>query len=314
MSRTDAREVTVPESLTGERLDRAMAALAPGISRGEARRLIAAGVVFVDDKRTGIQSRVVRAGERIHWESPLAPISGEAAARRPVAEPRIVVERSQLWIIDKPAGMPVEATRLGKHGTLHEWLSGRSGAGAAFITHRLDTPTSGLIVVARDRATQAGLNALFAAHAITRRYLAVVEPAPAAALGAELRFDAALDGKTAVTHAAIVARSESAAALVVRLETGRTRQIRRHLAGAGSPVVGETLSGARTAQRLLLHAFELSVPWPLAAPVQGRAITALAPPPADFLAAAVALGLEPEILGQAIRPAAGGAAATEPVT
>jgi len=310
MSRTDAREVTVPESLAGERLDRAIAALAPGISRGEARRLIAAGVVFVDDKRTGIQSRVVRAGERLHWESPLAPHSGAAAARRPVAEPRIVVERSQLWIIDKPAGMPVEATRLGKHGTLHEWLVAR--AGAAFVTHRLDTPTSGLIVVARDRKTQAGLNALFAAHAITRRYLAVVEPAPAGAeIGAALRFDAALDGKTAVTHAAVVARSETAAALVVRLETGRTRQIRRHLSGAGSPVVGETLSGARTAQRLLLHAFELGVPWPLAAPVEGRAITALAPPPADFLAPAAALGLAPEVLAEVIRSAAGGAGTTE---
>ena len=312
MSRTDAREVMVPESLAGERLDRAIAALAPTISRGEARRLIAAGVVFVDDKRTGIQSRLVRAGERIHWESPLAPV-GEGPARRAVDEPRIVVERAQLWIIDKPAGMPVEATRLGKHGTLHEWLVAR--AGAAFVTHRLDTPTSGLIVVARDRKTQAGLNALFAAHAITRRYLAVVEPAPAGAeLGAALRFDAPLDGKTAVTHAAVVARSETAAALVVRLETGRTRQIRRHLSGAGSPVVGETLSGARTAQRLLLHAFELGVPWPLAAPVEGRAITALAPPPADFLAAAAALGLAPDVLGQAIRPAAGAAAATEPVT
>jgi 23S rRNA pseudouridine1911/1915/1917 synthase len=310
MSRTDAREVTVPESMAGERLDRAIAALAPDISRGEARRLIAAGVVFIDDKRSGIQSRQVRGGERIHWESPLAPI-GEGQARRAVDEPRIVVERAQLWIIDKPAGMPVEATRLGKHGTLHEWLVAR--AGAAFVTHRLDTPTSGLIVVARDRKTQAGLNALFAAHAVTRRYLAVVEPPPAP-LGAELRFDGPLDGKTAVTHAKVVARSDAAAALVVQLETGRTRQIRRHLAGAGSPVSGETLSGARTAQRLLLHAFELGVPWPLAAPVAGRAITALAPPPADFLAPAAALGLAPDALEAATRSPAGEAAPTEPAS
>ena len=185
--------------------------------------------------------------------------------------------------------MPVEATRLGKHGTLHEWLVGRHGA--AFVTHRLDTATSGLIAVARDRAAQTALNGLFAAHAITRRYLAVVSPPPAPAL-ATLRLDAPLDGRPAVTHAVVVARAPTAAALVVRLETGRTRQIRRHLAGAGSPVVGETLSGARTAQRLLLHAFELGIPWPVGSTAAaGSTITATAPPPGDFLAAAVALEL-----------------------
>ena len=94
-------------------------------------------------------------------------------------------------------------------------------------------------------------------------------------------------------HAAVAARSPSAAALVVRLETGRTRQIRRHFAGAGFPVVGETLSGARTAQRLLLHAFELEVPWPAAS---GGTIRASAPPPDDFLSAATALGLPADVL------------------
>ena len=118
MNPTAAREVIVPEALAGERLDRAIAALAPGVSRGEARRLIAAGVVFVDGKRTGIQSRLVRAGERLSWQSPIV-----LAERADVGvEPRIVVERPELWIVDKPAGMPVEPTRLGKHGTLQAWL------------------------------------------------------------------------------------------------------------------------------------------------------------------------------------------------
>lgn len=287
MNQTDAIEVTVPEALAGERLDRAIAALSPGVSRGEARRLIAAGVVFVDGKRTGILSRLVRAGERLTWSrSPIVPAEGTDGG----VEPRIVVERPELWIVDKPAGMPVEPTRLGKHGTLHAWLTDRFGA--AFVTHRLDTATSGLIAVARTRDVQAQLNALFAAHAVTRRYLAIVSPPPPPTPdpAAELRIDVPLDGRAAVTHAAVAARSPSAAALLVRLETGRTRQIRRHFAGAGFPVVGETLSGARTAQRLLLHAFELVLPWP------GGPIEATAVPPDEFLSAAAALGLPTDVL------------------
>jgi 23S rRNA pseudouridine1911/1915/1917 synthase len=294
MARTPPIEILVPATLVGERLDRAMAALAPGVSRGEARRLIAAGVVFVDGKRTGIQSRVVRLGERLSWEVPAVPFSPATGGY-----PRIVVDRPEMWIIDKPAGMPVEATRHGTRGTLDEWLS--RALGPAYLTHRLDTATSGLIVVARTLEAQAQLNRLFATHAITRRYLAVVTPAPS---WSDLTMDAPLDDRAAVTHARVAVRSAAAAALEVRLQTGRTRQIRRHLAGAGFPVVGETETGARVASRLLLHAFALSVPWDGPGPAtppplppltsmstSTAAITATAPPPAGFLEDAQALGL-----------------------
>src|SRR3954465_10500749 len=83
IGRHTAREYTVPAKLAGERLDRAIAALAPGVSRGEARRLIAAGVVFIDGKRTGIQSRGVRGGERLSWQQPAQPIAGQPAQRSP---------------------------------------------------------------------------------------------------------------------------------------------------------------------------------------------------------------------------------------
>jgi 23S rRNA-/tRNA-specific pseudouridylate synthase len=98
-------------------------------------------------------------------------------------------------------------------------------------------------------------------------------------------------GPGCATNATVASRSALAAALVVRLETGRSRQIRRHLADAGFPVIGETASGARTAGRLLLHAFELSVPWKGAEP--DGAITATSAPPADFLSAAEPFGLSP---------------------
>ena len=278
--------------LAGERLDRAMAALAPGLSRGEARRLIAAGVVFVDGKRTGIQSRQVRDGERISWNQSERAFDPERAG-----DPRVVVERPELWIIDKPAGMPVEATRSGSHGTLHEWLA--RARGPAFITHRLDTPTSGLIVVARDAGTQAALNRSFAAHAIRRRYLAVVTPAPP---WQQQTLDAPLDGRTAVTHVTVVARAagDTAAVLVVRLETGRSRQIRRHLGAAGFPVVGERADGARTAERLLLHAFELGLSAADAGAPAGEPMLVTAAPPADFCESATARGLTQADLDAAI--------------
>lgn len=277
MARPPPTTLIVPPALAGERLDRAMAALGADVSRGEARRLIAAGVVFVAGKRTGISSRAVRAGEAISWEQPArARITGMHGA------PRIVVERDELWVIDKPAGMPVEPTRSGSEGTLSDWL--RRTRATPFVTHRLDAATSGLIVVARDRETQAKLNEAFATHAIGRRYLAVVSPCPPW----ETRtMEAPLDGRPAVTHARVVARSPVAAALEIDLETGRTRQIRRHLADAGCPVVGETVAGARTNARLLLHAFELRLPWAGAA----GPLTVTAPPPEDFTSAAQALTL-----------------------
>ena len=176
--------------------------------------------------------------------------------------------------------MPVEPTRAGTHGTLVEWL--RHTAGTAFITHRLDAATSGLIVVARDRDTQAALNRLFADHVVRRRYLAVVAPPPE---WERQVFEERLDGRTAVTHTEVVARGPLAAALRVDLETGRTRQIRRHLGMHGTPVVGETAAGDRVGPRLLLHAFALAIP--LASGVAAAA----AAPPDDFIAATQAIGL-----------------------
>lgn len=276
MSHASRFDYVVPEDLAGERLDRAMARVAPELTRGEARRLIAAGVVFVGGRRTGISSRTVRAGERLQWDTPTAP----AAATEEGLAPAVVLERPELWILDKPAGMPVEPTRGGSRGTLVEWLRQRHEA--AFITHRLDVATSGLLVVARDKAALAKLNALFAAHAIHRAYLAVVSPAPP---WDRVTLDDPLDGKRAVTHAQVMARAPTAALLRITLETGRTQQIRRHLRLADHPVVGESVSGARGAGRLLLHAYALDIPW------QGATLSAVCPPGEDFQLRATTLGL-----------------------
>jgi 23S rRNA pseudouridine1911/1915/1917 synthase len=280
VSHSSRFDFVIPAELAGERLDRAIARVGPGVTRGEARRLIAAGVVFVAGRRTGISSRLVRAGERLQWDA-VGPAAAAGTDAGP--EPRIVVERPELWIVDKPAGMPVEPTRGGSRGTLVEWLRRRRGP--AFITHRLDVATSGLLVVARDKAALAKLNGLFAAHAVTRAYLAVVSPAPP---WEQVTLDEPLDGKRAVTHARVVARASTAALLRIALETGRTQQIRRHLRGAGHPVVGESASGARGGGRLLLHAFALQIPWDGG---PGEVVAASAPPGEDFAARAETLGL-----------------------
>src|SRR5262245_51621891 len=95
-------ELTVPEHLAGERLDRAMAALAPALGRGEARRLIDAGAVFVDGRRTRICSRPVRTGERITWQEGRGHHLHAPAAGAGGVEPRVVLEHPDLWIVDKP--------------------------------------------------------------------------------------------------------------------------------------------------------------------------------------------------------------------
>jgi 23S rRNA-/tRNA-specific pseudouridylate synthase len=158
------------------------------------------------------------------------------------------------------------------------------------------------VLLAKTPDAQRELNALFAAHAIERRYLAVVassrriEQKPRQ--GEMFRIEVPLDGRSAVSEVEVALWSARAAegagaaagplfaVVLVRLETGRPRQIRRHLALEGMPVVGETEDGRRSGGRLLLHAYALALPW------RGETIRATSPIPAAFLRDASALGLD----------------------
>jgi len=252
----------VPRALAGERLDRAIPALAPSISRTRARKLIEGGAVFVDRVRIRVCSRGVHPGQTVTCYQLAAPAAGE---------PRVVHDAADLVVIDKPVGMAVEPTRAGATGTLAAWL--RKALPGALTTHRLDAPTSGLCLCARGDAARAEVNRMLAAHEIRRSYLAVVSPAPA---WDELRLDAALDGRPAVTLARVTVRQDGAALLALELETGRTRQIRRHLAGAGVPIVGDRATPAREAPRLMLHAARLRLLW------RAQEIDIQCPPPTGF--------------------------------
>ena len=267
-------DILISDGLAGERLDRAIARLNPRVSRMEARRMIAGGSVFVDDHRTRIASKPLHAGQRLVCYRLATPTIERA--------PGIIFSHADFLVLDKPAGMAVEATRAGDVATVARWLAqeGRT----VFITHRLDAPVSGALVVAKTPGAQAQLNRLFSLHGIERQYLAAVAPAPA---WDGRTIESRLDGQPARTTVEVRRRAGDASALLeVRPETGRFRQIRRHLAGEGIPVVGDrdqAVAGA--APRILLHAFRVAFPW------GGDLIDVPVPPGDDFRQALAALGL-----------------------
>ena len=267
-------DVRVPAAQAGQRLDRVIPALCPTVSRMQARRMIDGGSVFLDGHRTGISSRLLRAGQQLTCYPLMAP--------RVTEEPRIVLSRDDLVVVDKPAGMAVEATRSGSRGTLIHWLQARA---EGFVTHRLDAPVSGLIIVARTKPAQAACNRLFAEHAVDRQYLAAVAPPPA---WEQQTLEETVDGKPALTRARVLSRATTipAALLEIRLETGRFRQIRRHLGAAGMPVIGDReQSHALSAARILLHAFRLSFVW------RDERIEVEAPPPSGYISELEKVGL-----------------------
>jgi 23S rRNA pseudouridine1911/1915/1917 synthase len=254
----------VPAALAGVRLDRALAAGIDGLSRGRARVLLDLGAVYVDGARVKIASRAVRAGQRI--EAVLGGAFARAtkrvgsAARRTdeAALPRydVVYEDDDIFVVEKPAGLLSAPTPEGDRANLLAMLERRTGTKApVFLVHRLDLPTSGVLVFARTAAANHALAAAFSRHDVRREYLAVVSGVPGETT---MTLDAPIAGRPARTHVAVVERVGTLAALMrCRLETGRTHQIRVHLSGVGHPVLGDPRFPTRAPLdplRLALHA------------------------------------------------------------
>lgn len=234
------------------RLDQALAQRFD-LSRRKARELIAAGRVLVNQRSVRVASRSVTDEDelRVAEELPQVPLL------------RITDD----WLaVDKPAGVPTQPARDRSAMSLEEML--RVEYREIYLVHRLDTPTSGVVVFARNRAAAARLSALFASRAIGKTYLAVV----AGAIDGETRIDSPIEGKEAIT----IVRPRGGNLVEAEILTGRTHQIRIHLASIGHPVAGDRRYGGPPAPRLMLHAWKLQ---------QEELGTIEAPPPSEMGAA-----------------------------
>jgi len=285
-------DVRLEPAHAGWRLDRALAAAVPALSRERLKALIRSGAVETGGKQL---------------RDPATKVRGEEALRVAVPEPRpahneaqdipltIVFEDEHLLVVEKPAGLVVHPAAGNLDGTLvnallHHCggsLSGIGGVARPGIVHRIDKDTSGLLVVAKTDVAHEGLAKQFAAHSIDRRYLAIVGGVPRASKGTidaplarstanrkKIAIVEASRGKRAVTHWRRLTMLKDAALVECRLETGRTHQIRVHLASIGHPLIADPVysRSRKTHAKLLnelqfrrqaLHAAELGFTHPV---------------------------------------------------
>jgi 23S rRNA pseudouridine1911/1915/1917 synthase len=289
--------LSVPEEAAGHRVDRFLASLEPVGSRAAAERLIESGAVTVDGSPPRKSQRLV-AGQTVIFPEAEPVVS----TLQPVALDLPVLYRDEhLLVVDKPAGLLVHPVPGYSGPTLvHGLLNEIGGEGPRpGIVHRLDRDTSGLLVVARDDRTLARLQSLLRRRHIHRSYQALVRGRPASRRGTieapigRDRRDAtriSLDSdvaKPAVTHFQLAELLAGRTLLDVELETGRTHQIRVHLAVIGCPVVGDPVYGHGPElglERQFLHAARLRFPHP----VSGQELDVRSPLPADLASALAA--------------------------
>jgi len=291
--------LAVAKADAGERLDRFIASRG-GISRGLARRSLDAGGVFLDGRRCKISGRLLRPGQEVVVN--LEEGGRTAAPPSPLDRARILYADEHLVAVDKPAGVAAQPTLTSDRGALPELVGALLGAEAKLV-HRLDRETSGVTVLARTSRAAAALAEAFRTGAPEKTYLALCARAPEPGQG---RIDAPLardprrpgrrcvspSGEAAATRYRTLSVGPSGAALVeARPETGRTHQIRAHLAHLGAPLAGDPRYGGPrrigevAIPRVMLHALRLEV----AHPATGARMAFEAPVPEDFRAAAAAL-------------------------
>jgi 23S rRNA pseudouridine1911/1915/1917 synthase len=308
------------------RVDLAVSALG-GISRAHAQRLLADGRALVDGRLRRASDRL-RGGERLTIR--LDPVADPHLA--PEAIPlRVVYEDAAMLIVDKPAGMVVHPSAGHASGTLVNALLGRSvargetlgsisGVRRPGIVHRLDRDTSGLLLVAKPDAAQASLMRQFGAREIEKQYLALVRGQPPASRGRveapigrdphdRQRMAVVAGGRDAVTEYTLLGSGGGYSLLSLRPRTGRTHQLRAHLAYLELPIAGDRRYGGGPGPgglgRQFLHAAGLA----LARPLDGarlRAWSELPPDLADCLAACgIATSGLPVGCGAAVQEVAG---------
>ena len=304
----ELRQFTVPDGQHGRRLDIVLTGGLSEFSRSYLQQIVEAGMVKVNEMNVTKSSTRLRAGDRLVVELRPTP---QTLAFKP--EPMLldaVFEDEHILVINKPAGLVVHPAPGNWSGTLLNGLLARdAGAGLlprAGIVHRLDKETSGLMVVARTRQSMDALVHMIAAREVSRQYLAVGQKrwsGPAfqlveAPVGRDPRNRlrmAVVDlsrqaGKLAATGIRLIQNGDHYCLVECALRTGRTHQIRVHMASLGHPLVGDALYGGAPAGglcRQALHAYHLA----FMHPVTAQALTFRTPVPADMLGAMKVLGL-----------------------
>jgi 23S rRNA pseudouridine1911/1915/1917 synthase len=254
-------DVRLEPAHAGWRLDRALAAAVPTLSRERLKALIRSGAVEAQGSAVRDPALKVKGGEALRVAVPEPKPAHNQPQDIPLA---VVFEDEHLLVVEKPAGLVVHPAAGNLDGTLvnallHHCggsLSGIGGVARPGIVHRIDKDTSGLLVVAKTDVAHEGLAKQFAAHSIDRRYLAIVSGVPKASQGT---IDAPLArsatsrkkiaivegkrGKRAVTHWKRLEVLKDAALVECRLETGRTHQVRVHMGSLGHPLLGDPVYG-----------------------------------------------------------------------
>jgi 23S rRNA pseudouridine1911/1915/1917 synthase len=295
--RPHATAIDLVADRAGERLDVFLARRAEGLTRSRVQRLIAAGRVRVDGAPAKASHRLAQ-GERVCAEVP--PPEELRAEPQPIPLD-ILYEDADLIAVDKPPGMAVHPAPGHPASTLVNAvlahcrdLSGVGGVLRPGIVHRLDRDTSGVILIAKNDAAHQSLARQLKDRTVDKTYLALVEGTPRPAEGVieaplardprrRQRIAVVAGGREATTSYRVVERFRGCALVEARPRTGRTHQVRVHLAAIGHPVVGDALYGKRSPliSRQALHALRIT----FAHPRTGAPMTVEAPLAGDFAAA-----------------------------
>ncbi len=294
----------IPPEYAGKRLDQTLAALFPEFSRSQIQQWIRAGDVSLDAARPRQRDKLT-GGEMVEIRVSLAPALVWKAQAIPL---QIIYQDAELLVIDKPAGMVVHPAVGNYEGTLLNGLLDYApelkNLARAGIVHRLDKDTSGLLVVARTERTRLSLIKQLRARSLEREYLAIVNgvmvaggtvEAPIARHHRErTRMAVSARGKPAISHYRVMAKYRAHTLLQVKLESGRTHQIRVHMAHLRYPILGDPVYGGRLLmpsasgekliqalrgfKRQALHAVKLG----LIHPLSGKKMQWTCPPPMDM--------------------------------